>query len=255
MIVRGPRRADHFTILTNDVLRDERLTFRARGVLAFILSQPADYRITSEDLAALSPGEGRDAVRTALTELEANGYLERRKRQDGAGRWVTEAVVYETPTPGNPSSVSPAETRETAGHTDAWKTDVGSAVAKREELSLEELEEELLLAPASLTRDATVTTIRPRDLVWEAMLQACGLDGATPTRRERAAWNGAAKDLRDIGAPPEEILARGAAFRRLWPNVSLTPTALARRWSEVMASAPPAMSRNAHTLLAWANGQ
>ena len=76
---------------------------------------------------------------------------------------------------------------------------------------------------------------RPRDLLWEAVITACGLDGGTPTDRERSAWNGAVKSLRAAKATPGEVTARAACYRARWPHVSLTPTALARRWTECVA--------------------
>lgn len=76
---------------------------------------------------------------------------------------------------------------------------------------------------------------RPPDLLWEAMIEVCGLDGGTPTDRERKAWNGAVKSLRSAGATPGEIRARARCYRARWPGISLTPTALARRWTECVA--------------------
>lgn len=76
---------------------------------------------------------------------------------------------------------------------------------------------------------------RPQDKLWEAMIEVCGLDGGTPTDRERKAWNGAVKSLRSAGATPGEVRARARCYRTRWPNMSLTPTALARRWTECVA--------------------
>ena len=75
-----------------------------------------------------------------------------------------------------------------------------------------------------------------RDLLWEAMLKGCGLSlTAKPTESERGAWNKALKDLRKAGATEQDIVRRCQAYRKLWPSVSLTPTALARRWNECVS--------------------
>ena len=97
-IRRGPRRTDQFTILSNDVVNDSRLSFRARGVLIWLLSKPADWRTRSESIAAQSNKDGRDSIRSAMRELAALGYLVREKSQDPeTGRWSTTSTVYEEP--------------------------------------------------------------------------------------------------------------------------------------------------------------
>ena len=95
-IRRAPRPQRGFTIISNDVLRDARLSYRARGVLAAILSRPDNWRTSAIDLAH-EGREGRESILTALKELEATGYLVRTKRQDEKGRWVSETVIYDTP--------------------------------------------------------------------------------------------------------------------------------------------------------------
>lgn len=80
---------------------------------------------------------------------------------------------------------------------------------------------------------------RPRDETWDVMLEVCGLDGQEPTKSARGAWNRAAAELRGVKATPDEIRTRARAFRRRWPDVSLTPTALSRRWAECIADDPP----------------
>jgi len=96
MIVRAKRKQTNFTVLPNEALRDVRLSFKARGLLAFILSMPDHWSTSSEALARQGP-DGRDSVRTGLRELRAFGYVKLEKRQQPGGRWVTDVIVYETP--------------------------------------------------------------------------------------------------------------------------------------------------------------
>jgi len=114
VIVRGPTDADQFTILPNRVIRDHRLSFRARGVLAYLLSMPPGWRTSSTRLARQAK-EGRDAIRTALEELQQHGYATLVRHQDEAGHWITEWHVTDKaceqpvdnatyPRPENPAS-------------------------------------------------------------------------------------------------------------------------------------------------------
>lgn len=76
---------------------------------------------------------------------------------------------------------------------------------------------------------------RKRDEIWDAVIQSCGLEGEKPTESARGAWNRAVSQLKKVDATPDEIHARAKAYRRKWPNISLTPSALARNWSECVA--------------------
>lgn len=95
-IKRAPRPKSNFTIIQNSVLRDENLSFRARGVLACILSRPDNWNTTADNLARESK-EGRNAILTVLKELEDAGYMTRKKYRNDKGQWLWESFVFDTP--------------------------------------------------------------------------------------------------------------------------------------------------------------
>ncbi|MCK0089245.1 replication protein [Rhodococcus sp. F64268] len=114
-IRRGPRLADNFTILSNALINDERLSFRARAVLIWLLSKPHDWSIRSDAIARQSPREGREAIRTAMRELAEHGYLVREKIQDERGRWSTIQTVYEEPQTATPPPPVPKPRKSDSG--------------------------------------------------------------------------------------------------------------------------------------------
>jgi hypothetical protein len=87
-IERGPMAADvlqeNFTQIFNLALRDKRLSRRARGLLAEILSHRDGYGVSMAALLANGP-EGKDALTVALKELERYGYLHRERERNELG--------------------------------------------------------------------------------------------------------------------------------------------------------------------------
>ncbi|MFF0816665.1 replication protein [Rhodococcus sp. NPDC003318] len=107
-IQRGPRRADNFTILTNSVINDARLSYHARGILIWLLSKPADWSTRSQAIADASPN-GRESVRSGMRELQKLGYLVTEKVRDPrTGQIRTVQTVYEEPVDVAESQVIPA---------------------------------------------------------------------------------------------------------------------------------------------------
>lgn len=86
----------NYSVINNTVLNDSRLSWKAKGLAAYLLSKPDDWSIVREDLAKRST-DGVDAVRTALKELEDAGYLVRTRRQNGRGKFEWEHVLHEIP--------------------------------------------------------------------------------------------------------------------------------------------------------------
>lgn len=73
---------DHFTQIPNTWIRDKRLSYKAKGLLTYILSHAAGYELTVEQIIEDS-ADGESAVRTGINELEKCGYLVRQRRRSG----------------------------------------------------------------------------------------------------------------------------------------------------------------------------
>lgn len=95
-IIRAPRPERGWTDLPNTILRDYRLSYRARGILCRLLSNKDGFRMTADDLTREAP-EGRYVILQALKELRAYGYLVTQRKRVERGRWVTETYVYDEP--------------------------------------------------------------------------------------------------------------------------------------------------------------
>ena len=98
-----------FTVLGNEVLRDRRLSFTARGILSYLLSLPDGVREDVRTLADKNPGLGRRGVAKALDELIALGYYARRTlRDEDSGQIRTTTYVFDTPQPPGAPLPAPA---------------------------------------------------------------------------------------------------------------------------------------------------
>jgi len=100
-----------FTQIPNAWLRDDRLSLKAKGLLAQLLSHSAGWSVTTRSLAEVN-GCGRDAISTAVRELEEAGYLQRRqdRSEDGAFSeviWETSEPLAGLPLPDYPSPANP----------------------------------------------------------------------------------------------------------------------------------------------------
>ena len=116
MIVHHPHETS-YTVIQNATLCDSRLSWKARGLLAFLLSKPDGWTVIVTALVREAP-DGKRAVMAGLDELEQAGYLQRLGPTRGAaGRFDgSESAVYEQPLGGWPEK-SPGRTvgAKTAG--------------------------------------------------------------------------------------------------------------------------------------------
>lgn len=86
-----------FAQIANSALRDKRLSFKARGVLALVLSNVGEWEATAKWIEDQSIPDGEHAVQTALNELTQLGYRVVTKERDNLGRVHTIATWFHQP--------------------------------------------------------------------------------------------------------------------------------------------------------------
>lgn len=87
----------NYVVMSKVGLHDDRLSWKAKGLLAYMLSMPDDWTFYNEELMKHSP-DGSSTFKAAMKELREYGYVVRRKKQDEKGRFVGwETIVYEHP--------------------------------------------------------------------------------------------------------------------------------------------------------------
>ena len=83
--IRRAARRQRYLIVDQSAVEDSRLSWAARGLLAYLLSRPDDWRVYVSDL--IKRGNlGRDGIYSLLRELRNTGYLHYQRRRDKQGR-------------------------------------------------------------------------------------------------------------------------------------------------------------------------
>lgn len=89
-------KTNNYTVMSNYHLKDKNLTYKAKGLLSFMLSLPDDWDYSTNGLVAISK-EGRDGIRAILKELQEHHYLKIEKVRDKKGCFEYNYLIYEIP--------------------------------------------------------------------------------------------------------------------------------------------------------------
>lgn len=85
-----------YTVISNVFLRDEKLSLKSKGLLAYVLSLPNDWVLYVSELANHHK-DGTSAIYSAFKELIEHGYVRRkRERIDGKLKGI-DYIISETP--------------------------------------------------------------------------------------------------------------------------------------------------------------
>lgn len=82
-----------FTVVPNILLRDKRLSYKAKGIFLQIISVPESWNFSVRGLCALAK-ESTRAVTSGLRELENCGYIEWTKSRTAFNKFNVEVNVF-----------------------------------------------------------------------------------------------------------------------------------------------------------------
>ena len=87
---------NNYTVMSNHHLRDRNLSYKAKGLLSFMLSLPEDWDYSLAGLCSISK-ENRDGIRSILKELQEHHYVEIEKFRGDKGYFEYNYLIYEIP--------------------------------------------------------------------------------------------------------------------------------------------------------------
>lgn len=242
--------ASRFARIDNELLQREALSFRARGLLAYILSMPQGWKHNAECLS--NKVEGKHAIRAALRELQAFGYARLYKERGAGGQLINRWLFSEAPTSIVPDTGKPHPAPNTvlpgAGQPDSGAP--GSGGTALFETTVGETTELLATADADAGKPAR-RPFKPRAPRQRSELldTLASLDGSDPLQVTNSAWSGIAKALSEIkevwpGVTPQEICRRAGNYARHFQDATISPHALAKHWAR--CDKPPGGSGAGH---------
>ncbi|MEB6046008.1 conserved phage C-terminal domain-containing protein [Staphylococcus pseudoxylosus] len=91
------KESGNFVTVHKNFIHDPNISWKAKGILLYLLSRPDDWQVYEKELEKHSL-DGRDSLKNGIKELETTGYIVRTRKRDDKGRLREyEYSVYEQP--------------------------------------------------------------------------------------------------------------------------------------------------------------
>lgn len=87
-MVKENQNVDDISRFINDALQDNKLSFKAKGVISFLVSNFILHEVTIELLLKSTQKDTTRSIQMAIKELEEHKYLVRVKEISGDNRWI-----------------------------------------------------------------------------------------------------------------------------------------------------------------------
>lgn len=126
---RAIKESGNFVTVHKNFIHDNNLTFKAKGILLYLLSRPDDWRIYESEILKHTR-DGKDSLKSGIKELEEVGYVARtRKRNDKGHLNGYEYLVYEHPIQNGNSYLGKSDDgKSNIGESNVGKTVNGESV-------------------------------------------------------------------------------------------------------------------------------
>jgi hypothetical protein len=188
----------NYTIISNDVLRDKRLSLKAKGLLITVLGLPDTWDFSIQGISTILK-EGRDSVTAAISELIEFGYCSRTEERDSDGTFIgTDYTFYEAPI------IARVEPQQENPYTDNPITENPTQVSK-EEVSTQRnkrkksppkriVDETRLKTRPDLTDGEYIEFLEPQypnvsvKASYDTMIEWCERKSQTPSRLRLLKW-------------------------------------------------------------------
>ena len=86
----------NYTVMSNYHLKDKNLSFKAKGLLSYMLSLPDDWDYSIQGLCKASK-DNDFSIRSTLKELQENNYLKITKERNKKGQFEGVYSIFERP--------------------------------------------------------------------------------------------------------------------------------------------------------------
>lgn len=98
MIFKIARREDPFIQIDKAVYENEYISYKAKGILTYLMGRPEDWVIYETEIAKHTP-EGIKSIRSGINELIKYGYVIKTTIRNKKGQFMAnEWLVYDIPT-------------------------------------------------------------------------------------------------------------------------------------------------------------
>jgi len=118
--------SNRFTQITNELIENKNLSFKAKGIMAYILSKPDDWQVYEVDIINHAT-DGKTAVSNGVKELIEENYIKREMKRNDKGQFKGyNYTVYEVPYNNDDTE---------SGFSDFGLSDIGKSNTSNKELN------------------------------------------------------------------------------------------------------------------------